>query len=132
MVRHFLGQNDLTAEEMRAIFQRALHLKQKRISTELQGRSLVMFFEKSSTRTRLSFEIGMSQLGGHAVYLDRASSQLSRGESVEDTARVVSRYADLLMARVSEHGTVAELARWSSIPVLNGLSDQEHPCQSMT
>jgi ornithine carbamoyltransferase len=90
-----------------------------------------MFFEKSSTRTRLSFEIGMTQLGGHAVYLDRESSQLSRGESVHDTAKVVSRYADVLMARVYTHQTVEELARHASIPVINGLSDAEHPCQSM-
>ena len=90
-----------------------------------------MFFEKSSTRTRLSFEIGMTQLGGHAVYLDRESSQLSRGESIGDTAAVVSRYADIMMARVYEHGTVAELASHATIPVINGLSDEEHPCQSM-
>ena len=99
---------------------------------ELAGRSLVMFFEKSSTRTRLSFEIGMTQLGGHAVYVDRDSSQLSRGESLEDTARVVSRYADLMMARVNAHATVATLAAHADIPVINGLSDEEHPCQSMT
>ncbi len=90
-----------------------------------------MFFEKASTRTRLSFEIGMTQLGGHAVYLDRESSQLSRGESVPDTARVVSRYADIMMARVNEHATVQALADAASIPVINGLSDEEHPCQSM-
>jgi ornithine carbamoyltransferase len=90
-----------------------------------------MFFEKASTRTRLSFEIGMTQLGGHAVYLDRESSQLSRGESISDTARVVSRYADIMMARVNAHATVAGLAGAASIPVINGLSDEEHPCQSM-
>jgi ornithine carbamoyltransferase len=90
-----------------------------------------MFFEKSSTRTRLSFEIGMSQLGGHAVNFDRDSSQLSRGESLRDTAEVVSRYADLLMARVFAHETLEELSTHSSIPVINGLSDDEHPCQSM-
>jgi len=90
-----------------------------------------MFFEKTSTRTRLSFEIGMTQLGGHAVYLDRDSSQLSRGESIEDTSEVVSRYADLMMARVFAHDTIARLAKNASIPVINGLSDDEHPCQSM-
>lgn len=131
MVRHFLSQNDFTPVEIGAIFARAAALKQRRFSDELQGRSLVMFFEKASTRTRLSFEIGMTQLGGHAVYLDREASQLSRGESIPDTARVVSRYADLLMARVYAHNTVADLAANATIPVINGLSDAEHPCQSM-
>ncbi|HEX6507725.1 MAG TPA: ornithine carbamoyltransferase [Chloroflexota bacterium] len=131
MVRHFLGQNDLTAGEMEDIFARTTAMKPVRRSHELEGRSLVMFFEKSSTRTRLSFEIGMTQLGGHAVYLDRDSSQLSRGESIEDTARVVSRYADLMMARVFAHRTIECLASVAGIPVINGLSDEEHPCQSM-
>lgn len=131
MPRHFLSQNDLTPEEVRAIFERTSALKASRFSDDLKDRTLVMFFEKSSTRTRLSFEIGMTQLGGHAVYLDRESSQLSRGESLADTAHVVSRYADLLMARVFAHHTVSELARWAGIPVINGLSDEEHPCQSM-
>lgn len=92
---------------------------------------MVMFFQKTSTRTRLSFEIGMTQLGGHAVFLDRDSSQLSRGESIRDTAAVVSRYADILMARVDLHSTLEELARHACIPVINGLSDLEHPMQSM-
>jgi len=91
---------------------------------------MVMFFEKASTRTRLSFEIGMTQLGGHAVYLDRESSQLSRGESIRDTAQVVSRYGDILMARVNQHATVVELAQCASVPVINGLSDREHPAQT--
>lgn len=98
----------------------------------LMGRALVMFFEKTSTRTRLSFEIGMAQLGGHAVQFDPASSQLSRGESLRDTALVVSRYADVLMARVVSHETLTEMARYASIPVINGLSDLEHPCQSLS
>jgi ornithine carbamoyltransferase len=131
MVRHYLSQNDLTASEIGSIFARAAAMKPVRRSNDLAGRSLVMFFEKTSTRTRLSFEIGMAQLGGHAVYLDRDSSQLSRGESLEDTARVISRYADLMMARVFVHGTVTGLADAASIPVINGLSDEEHPCQSL-
>jgi len=132
MPRHFLGQNDLSAEEMVGIFTRAAHLKKHKHSRDLESQTLVMFFEKASTRTRLSFEIGMTQLGGHAVYLDHESSQLSRGESVADTARVVSRYADLMMARVYQHQTLVDLATHSTIPVINGLSDEEHPCQSMT
>jgi ornithine carbamoyltransferase len=131
MTRHFLSQGDLTADEMREVFDRTSVMKPVRFSNELAGRSLVMFFEKSSTRTRLSFEVGMTQMGGHAVYLDRESSQFSRGESLADMARVVSRYADLMMARVFAHSTVEVLAEYSSIPVLNGLSDDEHPCQTM-
>lgn len=117
---------------MERVFERAGALKRDKISNAMVGRSLVMFFEKSSTRTRLSFEIGMGQLGGQAVYLDRESSQLSRGESIPDTARVVSRYADLMMARVFLHKTVEELAANATIPVINGLSDEEHPCQGLT
>lgn len=131
VIRHFLSQNDLAPDEILELFQLTAELKPARPSTALLARTLVMFFEKSSTRTRLSFEIGMTQLGGHAIYLDRDSSQLSRGESIEDTARVVSRYADLLMARVYAHDTVSRLAEFASIPVINGLSDEEHPCQSM-
>jgi ornithine carbamoyltransferase len=132
VVRHFLGQNDLDAADMDRIFERAAAMKRDRICSVMAGRSLVMFFEKASTRTRLSFEIGMGQMGGQAVYLDRDSSQLSRGESIGDTARVVSRYADLMMARVYEHRTVEGLAALATIPVINGLSDEEHPCQSLT
>jgi ornithine carbamoyltransferase len=132
VVRHFLGQNDLDTAEMERIFERAGAMKRDRISSIMAGRSLVMFFEKASTRTRLSFEIGMGQMGGQAVSLDRDSSQLSRGESVGDTARVVSRYADLMMARVNDHATVVGLAAAATIPVINGLSDEEHPCQSLT
>lgn len=129
--RSFVSQSDLTPDEVRLIFRRTRELKPVKYSTELLGRTLVMFFEKSSTRTRLSFEIGMTQLGGHAVYLDRESSQLSRGESIYDTAMVTSRYADLMMARVYAHDTVQGLARHATIPVINALSDDEHPCQSM-
>lgn len=132
MARHFLSQTDLSPAEIGQVFDLAARMKAgPKQSDELRGRSLVMFFEKASTRTRLSFEIGMTQLGGHAVYLDRDSSQLSRGESIADTARVVSRYADLLMARVYLHATVEGLAAVADIPVINGLSDTEHPCQSM-
>ena len=132
MPLHFLSQSDIPPQTIHALFERTTLMKGQRFSDALLWRSLVMFFEKSSTRTRLSFEIGMTQLGGHAVYLDRESSQVSRGESVADLARVVSRYADLIMARVYAHSTVAELAEHASIPVINGLSDAEHPCQSLT
>src|SRR5947209_8657450 len=121
MLRHFIGQNDLTAAEIRGIFRETERLKAEPYTDAFDKRTLVMFFEKSSTRTRLSFESGMTQLGGHAIHLDRDSSQLSRGESIRDTAAVVSRYADLMMARVYAHATVAELTRHATIPVNNGL-----------
>jgi ornithine carbamoyltransferase len=129
--RFFLSQNDLSPAEVAEIFDLTRTLKRSKVSSALQGQTLVMFFEKASTRTRLSFEIGMTQLGGHAVYLDRESSQLSRGESIADTARVVSRYAEIMMARVNAHETVVGLAEAATVPVINGLSDKEHPCQSM-
>ncbi len=131
MPRHLLSQNDLSSSEIEHIFGTADELKRAPRATLLQGRSMVMFFEKSSTRTRLSFEIGMTQLGGHAVYLDRESSQLSRGESLRDTAEVVSRYADIMMARVNSHASLEQLAKNASIPIINGLSDREHPTQTM-
>lgn len=131
MLRHFLSQNDLSSSEIAAILDQAETLRAEPRSDRLKARSLVMFFEKTSTRTRLSFEIGMTQLGGHAVHMDRDSSQLSRGESIRDTALVVSRYADILMARVNADSTVRELAKYATIPVINGLSDLEHPAQSM-
>ncbi len=130
MTRHLLSQNDLSRSDLSWILDRAGELRERPISSLLSGRSMVMFFEKTSTRTRLSFEIGMTQLGGHAVYFDRESSQLSRGESIRDTAEVLSRYADFVMARVQSHETVAELARYASVPVINGLSDREHPTQT--
>jgi ornithine carbamoyltransferase len=131
MLRHFLSQNDVSCSEITHLLDLANALRKEPRSDQLKGRTMVMFFEKTSTRTRLSFEIGMAQLGGHAVYLDRDSSQLSRGESIRDTALVVSRYADIMMARVNADATVRELAAHATIPVINGLSDLEHPMQTM-
>ena len=98
----------------------------------LAGKSLGMIFEKSSTRTRVSFEVGMSQLGGHALFLNPQATQLGCGEPLKDTARVLSRYVDGIMIRTFAQETVDELARWASIPVINGLTDLLHPCQVMT
>ncbi len=95
----------------------------------LKGKSLAMIFEKASTRTRVSFEVGMSQLGGHAVNLSPQDTQLGRGESIADTARVLSRYADAIMYRAYRHADMVELARNATVPVINGLDDLEHPCQ---
>src|SRR5687768_9329907 len=98
----------------------------------LRGKSLAMIFEKSSTRTRVSFEVGMFQLGGHALFLSSRDIQLGRGETIYDTAKVLSRYVQGIMARTFSHQTVTELAEYATVPVINGLTDLSHPCQAMT
>ena len=131
--RHFLRLNDLRLEELRALFARAAELKRRRrahaADTTLAGRTLVLLMEKASTRTRLSFAAAIGQLGGHAVELAAASSQLARGEPLPDTARVVSGYADAVVFRTSLDSRLKEYAEASSIPVINGLSDGGHPVQ---
>lgn len=132
-VRHFLSLNDLDRAELERIIQRAIELKtevrQGSIKQTLPGRVLAMIFEKSSTRTRVSFETAMAQLGGHAIYLSPTGSQIGRGEPVEDTARVLSQMVDCIMMRTYEHATIEKLAAFASVPVINGLSDTLHPCQ---
>jgi len=98
----------------------------------LDGKTLAMVFEKSSTRTRVSFEAGMTQLGGHAIYFDFTTSQLSRGETMHDTAKTLGRYADIIMARLYKHADALEIARHAGVPVINGLTDLEHPCQALS
>ncbi|MDD4511402.1 MAG: ornithine carbamoyltransferase, partial [Oscillospiraceae bacterium] len=124
---------DLTPEEISEILdvadQMKYNLKHGIPHNTLQGKTLAMIFEKSSTRTRTSFEVGMYQLGGHALFLSSKESQLGRGEPIEDTARVLSRYCDGIMIRTYAQAQVEELARFSTIPVINGLSDFCHPCQ---
>ncbi|MDI1496203.1 MAG: ornithine carbamoyltransferase [Cenarchaeum symbiont of Oopsacas minuta] len=129
--KDFLTFDELSAKETMGIISLASSLKKRRAMTSmpLKGKTLAMIFEKPSTRTRVSFEVGMYQLGGNSVILSSDSMQLSRGESHADTARTLSRYADILMARVFDHRTVVELAKYSSIPVINGLSNSFHPCQ---
>ncbi len=134
--RHFITVADLTPEGTLALFDEAEALKQ-RLSRGVHERcladkSLVMIFEKASSRTRLSFEIGMTQLGGHAVYVGMLDERLGERESVPDAARVVSGYADGVMLRTYAHGTVMEFAKPSSVPVINGRSDYNHPCQALT
>ena len=127
-----LSMTDLAADLPR-LLERASELKAMRKARTpyrpLEGRYLAMIFEKPSTRTRSSFEIAMTDLGGHAVYLSPKEMQLGRGETVADTARVLSRYYDAIMYRAYRHTDMVELAKWSSIPVINGLDDAEHPCQ---
>ena len=133
MTRHFLTLADLSATEIEALVQRAIRLKEAFGRRELQqtcaGRVLAMIFEKSSTRTRVSFETAMAHLGGHAVFLSPQDSQLGRGEPVEDTARVLSKMVDGVMIRTFEHARLTRFAEFSSVPVINGLSDSYHPCQ---
>jgi ornithine carbamoyltransferase len=132
---HFLDVDDLGDDDLAAVFSTAEELKQAHRRGEshvtLPNRSLAMLFEKPSTRTRVSFETGMTQLGGHAVYLGPDTTHLDHGEPVADTARALSRYVDAVMARVSDHDKLAEMAAHASVPVINGLSDEAHPCQTL-
>ncbi|MEN8374674.1 MAG: ornithine carbamoyltransferase [Gemmatimonadota bacterium] len=128
--RHFLAVPDLTREELYDVLALAHDLKAgHRRDRPLAGRTLGMIFTKSSTRTRVSFEAGMFQLGGHALFLSARDIQLGRGEPIRDTARVLSRYLDGIMIRTFDHEDVRELAKYASVPVVNGLSDLLHPCQ---
>lgn len=132
-INHFLQFKDLSREELNHIFARASIIK-KRYKTyqpyhPLVDRTLVMIFEKSSTRTRLSFEAGMQQLGGNAIYLNTRDSQLGRGEPVEDAAQVISRMSDLVMIRTFEQEIIERFAANSRVPVINGLTNEYHPCQ---
>jgi ornithine carbamoyltransferase len=132
-VRHFLSLLDLTSDELAGLIQRGIELKQLRQQGELmatlKGKSLAMIFDKSSTRTRVSFEVGMSQLGGHAVFLSPRDTQLGRGEPLPDAARVISRMVDGVMIRTYDHDMVSTFAKFSQAPVINGLTDLLHPCQ---
>ncbi|HUW67651.1 MAG TPA: ornithine carbamoyltransferase [Candidatus Nanoarchaeia archaeon] len=130
---NILSINDLSLDEINELLDVADDLKAKRakgmVVEMLKSKSLAMVFEKSSTRTRLSFEVAMAELGGHALYLNYHDLQLGRGETVGDTAQVMSRYVHAIMARVNSHKTLQEMAKYASVPVINGLSDIEHPCQ---
>jgi ornithine carbamoyltransferase len=136
MARHLLSMFDLTAAELEALMKRASELKAMQKSGKkhrpLDGKTLGMVFEKSSTRTRVSFEVGMYQLGGHALNLTTQASQLGRGETYEDTARVLSRYVDCIMMRTFEQSRIEMMASGSTVPVINGLTDLLHPCQILT
>ena len=128
--RHFLAIPDLTRAELLALFDLAARMKRGDYAERpLAGKTLGMIFAKSSTRTRVSFEVGAFQLGGHALFLSSRDIQLGRGEPIRDTARVLSRYLDGIMIRTFDHADVEELARFASIPVVNGLTDLLHPCQ---
>jgi ornithine carbamoyltransferase len=131
--RHLLSMKDLSTDEVLAILDRAAQLKKHRDASyadaPMAGKTLGMLFQKPSLRTRVSFETGMTRLGGHAIYLSPVDFELGKRESVEDVAIVLSRYVDVIMARVFGHNIVQELAEYATCPVINGLSDFEHPCQ---
>jgi len=133
--KDFLSVTDFTKDEILNIFKFTEMLKKnlynKKKQNLLSGKTLAMIFEKSSTRTRVSFEAGMLQLGGHALFLNKNDIQLGRGEPISDTAKILSRYVDCIMIRSLSHDTVVELAKNATVPVINGLSDSFHPCQSL-
>ena len=128
--RDFLAITDFSRSEIQALFDLAAKMKNGGYrETPLAGKTLAMVFAKSSTRTRVSFEVGTTQLGGQALFLSSKDIQLGRGEPIPDTARVLSRYVNGIMIRTFDHKEVEELARWATIPVINGLTDLSHPCQ---
>ena len=133
MTRHFLSLLDISSEELRTIIARAIELKKMLRNgesyTPFNNKTLAMLFDKSSTRTRVSFEAGMAQFGGHALFLSSKDTQLGRGEPVEDTARVLSRMVDIIMIRTFAHETIERFASEATVPVINGLTDLVHPCQ---
>ena len=130
-LRHFTSLLDLSSDEFRHIIYRAITLKNNRARDyqPLKGQVLAMFFEKSSTRTRISFETGMVHFGGNALFLSPRDTQLGRGEPLHDSAKVISSMVDCIMLRTDKHETVTTFANYSSVPVINGLTDQQHPCQ---
>jgi ornithine carbamoyltransferase len=133
--KDFLTLMDISTEDIHYLLTLAKELKQKQLAgqlyTPLVGKTLAMIFEKPSTRTRVSFEVGMTQLGGSALYLNSNDLQLGRGETIADTARVLSQYVDAIMIRTFAHRTLEELAEYATIPVINGLTDDDHPCQAL-
>jgi len=133
MTKHFINLDDLSSNDLQQIIDQAITLKKQHkageISNALQNKTLAMIFDKSSTRTRVSFEAGMTQLGGHALFLSNRDIQLGRGEPLTDSAIVISSMVDCVMLRVSSHEDINTFANNSSVPVINALSDESHPCQ---
>jgi ornithine carbamoyltransferase len=132
-VRHFLDLTDIPKPVLNGIIANSRTMKTARkrgeLSSPLAGKTLAMIFDKPSTRTRVSFDVGMRQLGGEAIMLTAQEMQLGRGETLADTARVLSRFVDAIMIRTLDHESVAEIARYATVPVINGLTRRSHPCQ---
>ncbi len=132
-MRHFLDLNDFSADELKGILKKAHALKKEKFNPPqiFAGLTLAMMFDKRSTRTRMSFEVAMKQLGGHTVVMNKAESQIGGAESIESTALVMSRFVDAIMVRMSSHEDFLELAKYAQVPVINGMTDHSHPCQIM-
>lgn len=134
-MEHFISIHDITRDEFNGLMDLAIKLKKEQKAGIkhhiLEGKTLGMIFTKSSTRTRISFEVGMYQLGGHPMYLNANDMQLGRGESIYDTANVMSRFVDGIMIRTYAHQDVLDLAKYGTVPVINALTDYLHPCQAM-
>lgn len=133
MTNHFLELSDIPADTLRDILDNAHAMKKEKFSPEqiLEGLSLAMMFDKKSTRTRVSFEVAMKQLGGHTVVMGMNEMQISGAESIEDTAKVLSRFVDAIMIRISDENTLYDLAKYADIPIINGMTNYSHPCQIM-
>tara|TARA_B100001769_G_scaffold106677_1_gene82841 strand:- start:726 stop:1652 length:927 start_codon:yes stop_codon:yes gene_type:complete len=129
--KNFLSSLDISKQEIFHILELAKNFKNKNINVELKNKVLGLIFDKSSTRTRVSFQVGMSRLGGSTIDLNPTTSQIGRGEPIKDTARVLSRYCDAIAIRTFNHSDLEEYAKWSSVPVINALTDLEHPCQAL-
>ncbi len=132
-MKHFLDLSAIPGEVLRSILANSVEMKQSNgaVGMLLASKTLAMIFEKPSTRTRVSFEVGMRQLGGNVIVMEQGNMQLGRGETIADTARVLSRYVDIIMIRTTEHQKLVDLARHATVPVINGLTDESHPCQVM-
>jgi ornithine carbamoyltransferase len=132
-IRHFLSMDDFSKQDIMDVIDRAAAMKRgepgKGPAEPLKGKSVGLLFDKPSTRTRVSFDVGVQQLGGHAIFLNSRDIQLGRGEPIRDTARVLSRYLDAIVVRTFGQEIIEEFARWSSIPIINALTDRSHPCQ---
>ena len=133
--KHFLDLDQVDPKTLRQILDRGKAMKKARSNgghdQPLAGKTLAMIFEKPSTRTRVSFEVGMRELGGQTIMLGRTDTQLGRGETIADTARVLSRYVDIIMMRTTVEEKLLEMAKYATVPVINGLTDKTHPCQLM-
>lgn len=130
-IDHLVDIDDLSPEDLETVLDRAAALKSGEDTTQLPQTTMGMLFEKPSTRTRISFETGMTQLGGHAIFLGPEDIQLGHGEPLKDTSRVLSRYVDVVMARLFDHADLLEIANYSDVPIVNGLTDEAHPCQTL-
>ena len=131
MTKNFLTLMDYSEKEIIKILDMAKKIKSGDLEEKLEGKTLAMIFEKTSTRTRVSFEVAMHQLGGHAIFLDSRTTKLAEKETLRDTIRVLERYSDAILARVYKHSDLEEIAKFASVPIINGLSDLYHPCQTL-